>query len=172
MASTFDFNETYGTSPGTSGDTDYVNLLAADIASGANATTVPAANPVVIPGSGYAYSYERYIRGHWTGTFTSISDVYFWKQSGALPTGVKIKALKKASSPTVYATPIVTASTHAGTDGNEGTTTNDIPTSTGTINPAYASNYSDYIVMQLVVSDAASSGATSDLTYRFGWNEV
>jgi hypothetical protein len=69
-------------------------------------------------------------------------------------------------------TPVNTASTYAGASGNEGTTTNDIPTATGSINPAYASNYSDYIVMQLVVASTATSGVTSDLVYRFGWNEV
>ena len=172
MASTFKFNETYGTSPGTSVDTSYVNLLSADTSSGTDATTKPAANPIVVPGSGYSYSYERWIRGHWTGSFTSISNVYFWKQSGDLPTGVKVKALKKATDPTVYVTPVNTASTYAGTDGHEGDTTNDIPTATGSINPAYASNFSDYVVMQLVVGNTAAAGVTSDLVYRFGWDET
>ncbi len=170
MASTFNFSETYGASASpTTTDTSYVNLLSADTSSGSDATTKTTANPIVIPQSGYAYSYERWIRGHWTGTFTSISDVYFWKQSGGLPTGVKIKAKKKD---TTYVTPVNTASTYAGASGNEGTMTNDIPTATGSINPAYASNYSDYIVMQLVVASTATSGVTSDLVYRFGWNEV
>ena len=89
MAAVFDFSESYGATP-TVTDTDYVNLLSADIASGTDATTTPAANPIVIPAASYAYSYERWIRGHWTGTFSTVTSVNFWKQSGTLPGSVKI----------------------------------------------------------------------------------
>lgn len=179
MASLFSYAESYGASSG--GDISFINLLSADVTSGSDATTAPAANPIVIPASSYAYSYERAIRGHWTGSFSTITSVYFWKQSGTLPGSVKIKALKKASSPTVYSQPVATASTIAGTSGNEATATNDIPVATGTINPAYNSGStgtpattqcSDYIYLQLVVPSGSSSGSIGTMTYRMGWNET
>jgi hypothetical protein len=147
-------------------------MLSANIASGADATTVPNANPIAIPGSSYAYSFERWCRGHWTDSFTSITSVNFWKQSGSLPGSVLIKALVKTPNPTTYVTAIDTASTFAGTDGNEASSTNDIPTATGTLQPAYAAAFSDYIIMQLVVPAGSASGSIGTMTYRFGWNEV
>lgn len=173
MAAVFSFNESYGpTQTVTSVDTSYLNLLSADAASGSDTTTTTAANPITIPAASYAYSYERWLRGHWSGSFTTISAVYFWKYSGTLPGSVKIKALKKASAPTTYVAPVVTASTVCGTSGNEATATSDIPTATGTINPAYATNFSDYVVMQLVVPSGSASGSIGTMTYRMGWNEV
>jgi len=177
MASSLIFMESYGASSGA--DNAHISLLAADIASGSDDTTVANANPIVVGGS-YAYSYERWIRGHWSGTFTTISSVYFWKQSGTLTGSIKIKAKVKTPNPTTYIQPIVTASTYAGASGNEGTTTNDIPTATGTLNPTFnagstgtpaTTNCSDYIIMQLVVPTGSASGNTA-CTWRFGWNEV
>lgn len=171
MASTFAMSESYGASP-TVTDTTKLNLLAADIASGSDETTVPNANPIAIPGAGYAYSYERWCRGHFTGSFTSITSVYFWKYSGTLSGSIKIKAKVKTPSPTVYVQSINTASTYAGASGNEATATNDIPVATGTLNPAYLTNYTDYIILQLVVPSGSASGSIGTMTYRFGWNEV
>jgi len=171
MASSFTFNESYGAGP-TTGDTSYLNFQSNDGASGSDATTNTAANPIVIPAASYAYSYERALRGHWTGSFATITTVYFWKQSGTLSGTLKIKALKKASSPTAYQQVVTTASTIAGVGGNEANTTNDIPTATGTINPAYATAYSDYIYMQLVVPAGSASGSIGTMTYRMGWNET
>ena len=179
MASSFSFSESYGASSG--GDINYINFQSNDGTSGSDATTNTAANPIVIPASLYAYSYERVIRGHWSGTFSTITSVYFWKQSGTLPGSVKIKALKKASSPTTYVQPVTTASTILGVAGNEVNTTADIPTATGTINPAFnatsqgtpaQTNSSDYIYMQLVVPSGSASGSISTMTYRMGWNET
>ena len=162
MASSFTVNETYGTSPGTSVDTSYVNLLSASIASGSDTTTVPNANPIAIPAAGSAYSYERWIRGHWTGSFSSITSITFWKYSGSLGTGVTLNAGLVASQ--TYATPVVTASAIA---------TSGIPTSQGAgLTPTYGSNYCYYIVLQLVVGTTASSGSIGTMDYRYGWNEV
>jgi hypothetical protein len=94
---------------------------------------------------------------------------------------VRIKALVKTPNPTTYVTPINTASTFAGASGNEGSATNDIPTATGTLNPAFnagstgtpaTTNCSDFIVLQLVVPSGSASGSIGTMTYRMGWNEV
>jgi len=162
MASSFTAAETYGTSPGTRVDTSYINLLSASIASGSDTTTVPNANPIAIPPSSNSYSYERWIQGHWTSSFTSISSITFWKYSGTLGTGVTLNAGLVGS--TTYSTPVNTASAIA---------TTGIPTSQGAgLTPTYSANYCYYIVLQLVVASTASSGSIGTMDYRFGWNEV
>lgn len=180
MASTFTFAETYSTSSG--GDNQYISLGSANASSGSDTTTWPNANPVTIPPSSYAYSYERWIRGHWTGTFTSLTSFRFWLASGTVPSNTRLKALVKTPNPTTYVTAINTASTFAGASGNEGTSTNDIPAAQGSgLQPTYNSGStgtpattqcSDYIVMQWVVTSTATQGNSGTLTYRMGWNEV
>jgi len=172
MASFFRFSESYGASP-TIAPAPYLHFLSVDEDSGGDATTQIQAHPIVIPASSYAYSYERALRGEWwSGTFSTITSLNFWKQSGTLTGTLKIKALKKASAPTVYQQVVTTASTIIGVGGNEANTTNDIPTATGTIQPAYASTFSDYIYMQLVVPAGSASGSIGTMTYRMGWNET
>jgi hypothetical protein len=184
MAASFTFSESYGASSGA--DNAHISLLATDAASGADDTTAANANPVVIPASSYAYSFERWIRGHWSGSFTSITALKMWRYAGTLTGSIKIKALVKTSVATTYAAPITTTSTFAGTTGNEGTTTNDLAYAAsttapgGALSPAFnaaslgtpaQTNSSDYIVMQLVIPSGSASGNTT-VGLRFGWNEV
>jgi hypothetical protein len=160
MAATFAFSETYGTSPGTTADTTYVHLLSSDVASGAVGNH--ASYPITIPTSGSAYSYERYVRGHWTGTFTSISSVLFWKSAGTVGTGVTLNAGDKGNQ--TYASPVVTASSIA---------TSAIPTTSGTaLELGYATAYSDYVVLQIVVATNGVAGANGAITYRCQWQET
>jgi hypothetical protein len=163
MAAVFAMSESYGAGP-TVADTTYLNLLSASIASGSDGTTVPNANPIAIPGAGSAYSYERYHRAHFTSSFTSIANVKFWKKSGSLGTGVTMNANVKTPNPTVYVTAVNTASSFA---------TTGIPTSQGAgLAPTYASNYTDYIVQQLIVASTAAQGTIGSMTYTYGWDEV
>jgi hypothetical protein len=167
MSSSYTFSETYGTtgSP-TTGDNNFVNLLAANVGSGGDTTTTPLANPVVLT-SGTVYSYERYIRGHWTGSFSSITTLQFWKNAGTLNAGVVVNAAGKGNQ--TFATPVVTAS---------GIATAPIPTSQGSgLTPAYAAAFSDYLVLQAVITVASAGAgnfysAPGYATYRMSWNEV
>lgn len=165
MAATFSFSETYGNSGSpTTADSTKVNFLSSDGASGSDTTTNTAANPITIPAAGSAYSYERWVRGHWTGTFTSISAVTFYKYSGTIDTGVTLNGADRTSQ--TYATPVVTESSIATT----ACTSWDASGEAFTL--GYSSNYSDYVVMQLVIGTTAVAGAISTLTFRFGWNET
>jgi hypothetical protein len=161
MASSFIFSQSHTTTP-TVEDNNYVNLLSANVASGSDLTTAPAANPITIPGAGSSYSYERYLRGHWTGTFSTITSIYFWKSAGTPGTGWTINAGNKANQ--TYATPVATASTIA---------TAAIPTTQGTgLTPTYAAAFCDYIVLQAVLGTTCTPGALATLTYTFQWNET
>lgn len=165
MASTFTNSETYGTSGSpTTADAACINLLSTNTASGSNTTTNPAAAPIaVIPGS-TAYSYERWIRGHWTGDFTSISNVKFYKYSGTPGTGCTLYGADRTSQS--FTTPVATQSSIATT----------ISTSWDAENEAfelgYSSNYCDYVVLQLRVADTASPGNGGTMTYRWVWDET
>lgn len=161
MASTFAWSESYGAGP-TKGDTTFINLLSADIASGSDATTVPAANTILIPAAGSSYSYERWIQGHWTGAFSTISSIYFWKSAGTPGTGCTLNSGDKGN--TTYVQAVNTASSVA---------TSGIPTSQGAGHTlAYTSNFSDYVVLQLVVGTTGVQGAGATMTYSMQWNET
>jgi hypothetical protein len=166
MASSFAMSETYGAGSGTTTDTSYLNLLAASVASGADATTAPAANPIALPGSGTNYSFERYFRAHWTSTFTSISSITFFKQAGSLGTGIGINCGTTGNG--TYTAAVNTASSVA---------TAGIPTSSGSAiafgpTSLTSAGYSYYGVMQMTVASTASSGVVATQTYRFAWQEV
>ena len=166
MASTFAMNETYGTSGSpTSVDTSYLNLLAANVASGSDASMAPAANPIALPASGTNYSFERYFRAHFTGTFTSISTITFYKSAGSLGTGIGITCGTTGNA--TYTTPVNTASSYSSA----------VPTTSGgavSFGPTSlsAAGYSYYGVMQMTVASTASSGVVATQTYRFAWQEV
>ena len=164
MASTFTVAESYGVSPTVVDPATYINLLGANAASGSDATTAPNANPIAIPAAGSAYSFERWLRGHWVSTFTSITSVTFTRHLGALGTGVTMKAGNTGTSS--YATAVNTAS---------GVATTAITTLDTTISDATsltAAGYSFYFVVQLIVASTAAQGTIGTMTYRFAWNEV
>jgi hypothetical protein len=160
MAATFAFSETYGVSTGTTADTSYVHLLASDVASGNSGNH--AAYPITIPTSGTTYSYERWIRGHWTGSFTSISSVLFWKSAGTVGTGCTLNAGDKGNQ--TYASPVNTVSSVA---------TATIPTTSGTaLSLGYSTAFCDYAVLQLAVTSTGVAGANGSITYKYQWNET
>lgn len=162
MASAFAWSESYSTGP-TKADTTFINLYSSNsVASGSDATTVPAANTILIPAAGSSYSYEKWIQGHWTGTFTTITAVYFWKSAGTPGTGCTLNAGDVGSQ--TYSTAVATASSVA---------TAGIPTAQGTgLTLGYATAFSDYIVLQLVVGTTAVQGAGATMTYSMQWNET
>lgn len=184
MAATYSGFESYAA---TGADVTKFNFLSTDTASGTDETTNTAAAPIAIPAASYSYSYERWIRAHWTSSFTTISTIKFWRAAGTLTGSIKIKALVKTPNPYTFVTPITTTSTYAGSNGNEGTATNDLAyaasttapggaltplMNTGTTGTPTTTNCSDYIIMQLVVPSGSASGTIGSHTFRFGWNEV
>lgn len=166
MASTFSMSEAYGAGPTVVDPTSACNLLAVDAASGADTTTVPNANPIVVPGAGTAYSYERWFRGKWTTVGTSVTSITVCHHTVALPAGVTLYGGCKGNASYVQA--VNTAS---------GVATNNISTADTTFADASSLGsgtvQSYYEVLQLrVASTCATPGNLGNLTIRFGWNEV
>lgn len=164
MAATFTFAESHTTVPTVVDPATYINLLSANIASGSDATTAPAANPIVIPPSSTAYSYERWLRGHWASTFTSVAAITFCKHLGTLGTGVTVYAGNTGDA--TYDAPVNTVSSVATTNiSTNDTTVADSSTLT-------SAGYSNYFVLQLRVASTASSGSIGTQTWQMAWNEV
>lgn len=162
MAATWQFSEsntvsetiTDGISNVNFGSVDESNIVAADhpITRGLN-------------------SFCKYIRGKFTGSWTEISNMKFWKSAGSYVTGEAIKALANAT----FSTP-----------SESDTGDSDIPTTEGTalsINSAEGdptivygasgvSGYTGYIRLQLQTTGSTPAGAVNQKTLTFQYDEV
>ena len=166
MASTFTLSEAYGATPTVVDPTSALNLLTADIASGADTTTTPNANPITVPVSSTAYSYERYFRGKWTGVGTSVTSITVCHHLVTLPSGVTLYGGSKGNA--TYAQSVVTVSSIATTNISTIDTTfaDSSSLGSGTVS-------SFYEVLQLrVASTCTSPGNLGNLQIRFAWNEI
>lgn len=162
MAATFQWAQTYGTSPGTATDIgssgNIANFKDRDDATPSNYNSYPiVASDTVNQGR----SYEVWLRGHFTGTFNNIDNLQFWKSTDFSPnTGLTV--YWKGNNVGSYTTPVKTDSTIA---------VSTVPTSDpGTANVSIggslsgaitSAGYSDYIVLQLDVATTATPGDTS-----------
>jgi len=108
-------------------------------------------------------SFEKWNRGKFSGVYTTIDNLKFYKSSGTLPANTSIKAAVNA----VYAQPVSTASAVA---------TVDVPTTLGTAlvptAPGASPSYSGYITMQLQTTAAAPPGAIATQTFTLQYDEV
>jgi hypothetical protein len=159
MAATYQWSEangsgetvTDGISNMNFGDTDAANLT-------------PASYPIVAGNN----SYEKDIKAKFSGTFTEISNMKFWKSAGAYVTGEDIKADQVTS----YVQPVKTTSTRAVTT---------IPTTEGTAlailsaagtTTITAAGYSRYICLQLQTTVSTPAGAVNQKEFTFQYDEV
>ena len=154
MAATFGFSETNTVSATVTDAISNVNFGNID-----SPNITPASNPIAAGQN----SYEKWIRGKFSGTFTSIANLRFWKSAGTYVTGEAIKAAVNAT----YATPVSTTSVVA---------TADVPTAEGSalVPTAPASNpdYSGYITMQLQTTVATPPGAVNQKTFTLKYDET
>lgn len=167
MAATFAWAGTYGAAPGTSLDLGASGNLfnfknANSLADPSDYTTNPvtASNP----------SFEVWLRGHFTGDFSTVKNIQFWKSDGVADTGITIKW--DGDGNTAYQTPVNTTSTLA---------TVVIPTADpGTANVSIggslagelsADGYSDYIILQIQTTVSAASGDSSLYVFTCQYDE-
>ena len=155
MAATFKWVQTTGDSGSPSNaDITYINFGNVD-----QANITPVADNPIVAGEN---SYEVWIRGHWT-TYTSISNLKFWKSAGAYVTSEVIKAAVNSA----YTTPVASASSIA---------TANVPTVEGAClvpsNPGASPAHSGYITMQLQTEADTPSGAVNQKTFTLKYDEV
>lgn len=176
MAASFNWAQTNGAPAGTvtelGSSGNIVNFQSADVATPSTyATNIITASDATNGGN----SFELWLRGHWQGTFNTISNLKFWQSAAFSPaTGLTVKYACTAT----YAQP--TANDTSISTGVTNTTT--VPTSTpGTHNIGIANSltgtlsapgYSDYIVLQLHIGTTAAAGDTSLATFTLQYDET
>uniref|UniRef100_A0A6M3IJL6 Uncharacterized protein n=1 Tax=viral metagenome TaxID=1070528 RepID=A0A6M3IJL6_9ZZZZ len=147
--------------PGTSAAT--LNLMQTDAY---DAATDYQSYPTSVPAAGTNYTYERWFRAHFSGTFNLIDNMKIWKSAGTLSDG---NLVLNAGITTSGVTPINTVSSLA---------TSAIPTVVGSAldptpaAPLTSAGYSKYCVMQLAVpSTVTTPGDISSQTITFRYDE-
>lgn len=161
MAATFAWKEYNGAS-GTGSTITTINMGSVDQAS----ITTPSDYPVLAGEN----SYEKYIKGDFSGTFTTIDNIRLYLSSGSIPANDHIYYDGETTS---YTQPVATTSSVA---------TTDIPESEpGTANVSIGGSLSgqltsagtsDYIVLQYAVDSGASSGQKGPFTFTLIFDEV
>ena len=154
MAATFQFSEsntvaetvTNGISNANFGSVDAVNI-------------VPTNDPITAGNN----SFEKWLRGRFSGVFTSIANLRFFKSAGTFVTGEAIKAAVDAA----FAAPTAVTSIVA---------TVDVPTTEGAaLNPAAPAgnpDFSGYITLQLQTTVATPPGAVNQKTFTLKYDET
>ena len=154
MSATFGWSETNTVSVTVTDSLSNVNFGNADAPN-----LTPASNPIAAGQN----SFEKWLRGKFSGSFTSIANLRFWMSAGSYVTGEAIKAAVNAS----YATPVSTTSAVA---------TVAVPTSEGSaLNPTAPStnpDYSGYITMQLQTTVSTPPGAVNQKTFTLKYDET
>ena len=168
MAATVELKTYTSTGAGTespAGDSTNWNLQSADAydSTGTDYQT----NKITVPSSSSAYSFERWLRLKFNGTFNAITSVKFWKSAGTLSDGALIITAGESAS---GVTPVITNSTIA---------TAAIPTVEGSaidITPAggisSSGDFTDYAIIQLEVpSTVVTPGDIGSQTITFQYDE-
>lgn len=126
--------------------------------------------PSTYPITAGTYSYEKWVKANFSGSFTRIDNIQFWKSAGAYVTG---EVINWTGQQTAYAVPTESASADA---------TGAVPTADpGTANVSIggslsgsltATGSSDFIILQASVTTAASAGAVNQKTFTLQYDEV
>lgn len=154
MTATFGFSESNGAGETVTdaisninyGNTDAVNIT-------------PASNPVTAGNN----SFEKWNRGKFSGTYSSVSNLKFWKSAGAYVTGEGIVAAVNHA----FATPTASTSSIA---------TVAVPTSSGSAlvptAPGSSPSYSGYIITQLQTTGSTPPGNVNTKTFTLQYDET
>ena len=134
----------------------------------ADNATVDTSNPMVKPGAGVDYSFEKWIRFNVSGgTYTEITNVKAYMDGGnGLGTGVTLYA----KAVTAYATPAEATSVSGYTDAF--TYTSGSPLTLGAGPFTSTGEKADHLVMMLTVGTTVSGGITPSETLTLAWDEI
>jgi len=161
MVATFAWSETYGasTTTGTPTNLNFGSTSAIDL------------TPSTYPITAGTNSYEKWVRGDWSGSFTRIDNVQFWKSAGAYVTGEGIDwdgdgntsyTVATTATSSIATTPVPTADPGTANVSIGGALTGSL-TATG---------FSDYVVMQMQITSTASAGPVNQKTFTLQYDEV
>jgi hypothetical protein len=154
MAASFSWSESNG-----GGETPTDGISNVNFGSTDAPNIVPASYPI----SAGSNSYEKWIRGKFSGSYTSIVNLRFWASTLSYVVGEQIKAAVNAA----YVQPVQTTSTIA---------TVNVPTVEGSaLNPTApgaSPSYSAYITMQLQTTGSTPPGAVNTKTFTLKYDET
>lgn len=157
-----------GTDAGTmnpSADTDATNWNLMSIDSYDSTGTDYQSNPITVLESGTAYSFEKWIKIRFDGTYNLIENVKVWKSAGTLSDGsLALNAGETATgvTPTDSASSVATAAIPT----TEGTAIDITPTA----NIDTDGDFTDFLVVQLEVPDTVTTPGdigTQTLTFQY-----
>ena len=133
----------------------------------ADNATVDLVNPMVKPASGTDYSFEKWLRLNFAGTYTQATGIKVYMDgSSGLGTGVGLYA----KAVTTFATPAEATSAAGYTDAF--TYTSGSPLSLGAGPFTGTGEKGDHCVMMLTVASTASGGVTPSETLTCAWDEI
>ena len=134
----------------------------------ADDATVDTSDPLVVPGSGFDYSYEKWLRLNVTvAPDTQISNIGVYSDgTNGMGTGVEVYAKAVES----YATPAEATATDGYTTLFDYVTGSRLSLGAGPITAT--GEIGNHAVLMCRVADTASSGVTSGETITFGWDEI
>jgi hypothetical protein len=114
-------------------------------------------------------AYEKYIRAKFSGTFTEISNMKFWKSVGAYVTGEDVKAAANVA----YTQPVKTTSSVATVTipVTEGTALA-IEEAGGVTGLITSPGYTKYLCLQLQTTGSTPAGAVNTKTFTFQYDEI
>lgn len=154
MAATFEWSESNGAGETVTNSISNVNFGNLD------SPNLASPNNRVVAGTN---SYEKWNRGRFSGSYTTIDNLRFYKSAGTLPANVSIKAAVNAA----YVAP---------TNGTSTVALSNVPTTEGTAlvptSPGASPSFSGYIIMQLQTTGAASPGAVATQTFTLKYDEI
>lgn len=134
----------------------------------ADDSTVDLNNPMVVPGAGTDYSFEKWLRMNVTGgSYSQITNVRAYSDgANGMGTGVGLYA----KAVTAYATPVEATSTSGYADFFGYTSGSPLTLGAG----PYTSTgeKADHLVMICTVSSTASGGITPSETLTLAWDEI
>ena len=161
MSATHQFAESNGV-----GEVETIPIANVNFGSVDAAELVPATNPII---RGNA-SYEKYIRCKFTGSWTEISNMIFWKSAGVYKTDESIKAAANVA----YVQPSNVANADSDVPITEGTALS-INSAEGDPTIVYGtsgvSGYTTYIRLQTRSTISTPTGAGNQKTFTFQYDE-
>jgi hypothetical protein len=153
MAASFEISESNGATPTVTDGITSINFGNVD-----SPNIVPASHPVTAGNN----SYEKWVRGHFYGTYNSISNLKFYMSVGTYVTGEGIVAAVNAT----FATPVATTSIVA---------TSPVPVLLGSAlvptAPGASPAYSGYITLQLQTTSSTPPGNVNQKTFTLVYDE-
>jgi len=167
MAATFAWKQTHSATPGTTETCANVNLVSTP--SGVDVD--PGSNPITAGSN----SYELFLRGEFSGTFTAVTNCRFYKSGGDYVSNEQVYmagSWPNSGSNSAYMEPVATDSDYA-TGSLPATLPASANVSIGNSVTGSLTSYghTDYILLQNRIGESAAAGTTNTKTFALVYDE-